>query len=116
MADGIDVTIKAGIDGEGQLSGSGTLSIEGDASEFSCEIGYESADKLELKLSGKYKMSLLGRDAEVAGEISHNIFNGETIIEGDAKITIWKNISASVTPTFSSKDGLSAKAGIAITF
>ena len=111
----IDISVDAAQSKTGKISGSGKIDIEiDDASKLGFNVDYQDPDHVDLMISGKHTFKVGDGDLDVSGDISDNVVNGSITVEGTSKISISKDVAASIATKFNTKEGASASATISI--
>jgi hypothetical protein len=111
----IDVTVTADQSKTGKISGSGKMDIViDDATKFGLDMDYKDPDHVDLMISGKHTFKVGDGDLDISGDISDNVVNGSITVEGTSKISISKDVAASISTQFNSKEGASGSATISI--
>ena len=114
---GVIVTVDGNADQSGKISGSGQIDIAiDDASQGSVKVDYQDPDHIDLVISGKHSFKVDNGEFDVSGSIKDNLVNGSLTVEGESRFAISKEIAATISTQYNTKEGASASAKVSISF
>jgi hypothetical protein len=118
-----DVKMKLNLDGTREFDGTlkfkaGTKATILFNEDFSTEfnLSYETPDKIDLSLSGKYKLiDTTNFDLDISSRISTDL-DGNYIFQGTIVLSFDKNLKIKFNPIYSTEKGTKFVAGLELTF